>query len=356
MTARWWSLGLLVGCLTFIWCSAKPDLSHSMSPSGNPGVEAPPEPPAPPTPPPPPPGPPSPRSETMWGDLMIYVPGLGVQCPQDPVTLIKCDGDRFYGRANGIIQGWVWTALGLYRYPAAQREEVYQKMLAQGYTTAAVHASCDSRGDGYHGLYPIDCLGLSNWGFGAGSGVTFGARQTQVLQELQAHGLHRLCAGVSTDGLTPHTGFDVTLCDRAMTDWDDYRSIACQVDIVHRTFPNALIYIELQDTQVYPEPDTCDPIRPTATNGPQWIAAMKARYPRLQGFLLDTSSRDAATLAQYTRDVHQWWGTLEEVLFETDTFRKHRDGMDDQAEHAFNDAILAQAPWLHGCMSGCTPR
>ena len=280
----------------------------------------------------------------LQGDLMLWVPALKPDCTtgEDPVSHIRCASDT--GQVpNGILAGWVWSVT-VVRYPKDAREKIYQAALDAGYTHFALHVgSCTPGSSGYHGLMPTsdaDC---------AAAGDTMNT----VLHELWDHHLIPFCAGVSPVD-PPLAGMDRTLCPVAMTDWDNSDQADCRIQAIADAFPDALLYYELPEGAITPKPDTCSP-SPFPATGADWITAVKAKHPNFMGVFYEINEPDGvdANVAELTK-THDFWGSAQEVLGETDTYWKFWDNLDVTAERTYNDTLLSRAPWLHGYFSGAT--
>lgn len=277
------------------------------------------------------------RLADLQGDLMLWMPGLGLP----PGMRATADNGAV---PHGVQAGWVWT-LDTPRYAAAGRERIYEAARAAGYTHVAIQVARCVPGGGYHGLYPTtaeDC-------------ARQGDRVNAVLHELVGHGLIPICAGVAPDA-PPAGGLDRSSCPVVMNDWDDSDRLDCRIDALAGAFPDALIYVELPDGARTPEPDACSP-SPWPSDGARWLRAARRRAPNFTGVLYEISrphglDHNARQLAA----AHRWWRGAQEVLFETDTYWKYWDHVDPAAARRDNDALAARAPWLRGCMSGCTPR
>ena len=267
----------------------------------------------------------------IQGDLMIWAPEVGCQSAE---TGIRCN-------ARGLQDGWVWT-LSFYRYGPANRQKLYNAL--GGKTHVAIQAACDG-GQGYHDLYPEDC-------------VNYGKRNQVVIDELHAAGKLVICAGISStaklaDGLDPST------CDLAMDDWDNTCDKDAGLRAIGNTFPRStLLYVELPAWCDYPklDPGTVPiSVPPDPSTGGHWIMGAQKAYPNFVGMLYETNLPDGldANIAQLKRG-HPWWRDIQEVGFELDTYQKFWDGLTNDAARAYNDNLMKLAPWLKGCMSGCT--
>lgn len=280
------------------------------------------------------------------GDLMIWGgPEFALDCTtgQDPETGIRCAGDTG-GIPHGLEAGWVWS-LSIPRYSATRREQLYAKVLGFGYTHVAIQVTACAPGNGYHGLYPVsdaDCAGAA-------------ALLNTVLGEIRAHGLVTWCTGV-TDVDPPQPGLDASLCDLALDDWDNTDQKDCHIDALAHWFPGALHFVEMPSANLMPRADACTPagLLPAA-DGAAWIAAAQARDPNFVGVAYEVNYPDGhdANLVQL-RQLDAWWHPLVQNRFETDTYWKFWDGVPFDTAIAYNDWFLANAPWLHGFMSGGT--
>jgi hypothetical protein len=280
----------------------------------------------------------------VQGDLMIRVPAVKPDCTngEDPTTHLRCVGDNG-AVPQGIIDGWVWT-LTLGDYSPQQQETILQAYVAKGYTHFAQQIACTATVPpgtyGYHGitpLYPCD-----------------GAATNALLHKIIDHGLIPVCAplGGSPQQDQAPPGLDRSLCPIVMTEWDDLASADCQLQLLGAGYPAALHYFELPGN-VAPVPDACSP-NPFPATGDAWIQHAKQAYG-LSGMFVEINEPDgmASNLAQL-QSMHAWWMSTQEVLFETNTYFKFWNDLDDATATAYDDGLLAAAPWLRGYMSGAT--
>jgi hypothetical protein len=176
-----------------------------------------------------------------------------------------------------------------------------------------------------------------------------------VLREVIDRGLVPICAGVAP-GAPPAVGLDRSACPLVMNDWDNSDQLDCRIDALAVEFPDALVYVELPNAARTPRPDACSP-SPWPADGAEWLAAARRRAPNFAGVFYEVNRPEGLEAgARHLAEAHRWWWSAQEVLFETDTYWKYWDGLEPAAARRDNDALLARAPWLRGCMSGCTPR
>jgi hypothetical protein len=242
----------------------------------------------------------------MRGDLMIWTPALVPQCtgtglygkPEDPTTHIQCRSTWNNGVdrvPRGIMQGWVWS-ISVIRYPAPQRQLLYDAAKAAGHTHFTVQVTgcgpstlSDPDGTAYHGMYPVterDCR--TDW---LGQGGTYIDRLNTVLLELERNNLIAVCAGVSAvNPVAP--GLNTAKCPVAMTNWDNHAvdnkdgtfsdSMDCRVRAAHQSFGEALIYVELP-TDWMPAAGLSSPTFPQDS--------LQERVPFLRGFMSGGTTR-----------------------------------------------------------------
>ena len=269
----------------------------------------------------------------IQGDLMIWAPEVGCA----PEANINC------GAARGLAAGWIWGNT-INRFNATNREKIYQAVLRQGYTHVQVQVVCDG-GEGYHGLTPDDC-------------VNYGPKTQAVINELKAHQLIPICAGVSPTAKLAD-GIDPASCPIAMNDWDNSADADARIRAIGDTFPrDTLLYMEMPTDNIYPilDPGTTPiGIAPTADNGGHWIMGVQQKYPNFVGVLYEFNTPDgvASNLASLAK-ANAWWRDIQQVWFESDTYWKFWDALDINAQRTYNDAIMRQSPQLKGCMSGCS--
>lgn len=266
----------------------------------------------------------------LQGDLMIWAPEVGCATEAN----IRCN-------ARGLQAGWVWL-ITINRFNAAHREQLYQDVIQQGYTHVPVQVVCDG-GEGYHGLYPDDC-------------VNYGPKTQTVLDELKAHKLIAVCAGVSPT-MPLAAGIDPATCPIAMPDWDNSCDADSRIRAIGDVFPRStLLYVEVPCD--YPQLDGGTvpiDVAPTASNGGRWIAGVQKRYPNFIGVLYEVNHPDGldSNLAQLAK-LNTWWRDVQQVWFESDTYWKFWEALPAGEARAYNDTILKRAPQLKGFMSGGT--
>jgi hypothetical protein len=169
-----------------------------------------------------------------------------------------------------------------------------------------------------------------------------------------AKALTPICAGVSP-GSPVAPGLDKSLCPIAMNDWDNSAQADCRIKAVAETFPAALVYYELPHREITPKPDACSPV-PFPDDGSLWLKNVRQKYPNFTGVLFEVDQPDGldSNVAELTK-ANAWWHDVQQVLFETDTYWKFWSGLGLREAVAYNDALRARTPWLHGFMSGGTP-
>lgn len=289
-----------------------------------------PEPPHPPNPLPAPGTWTIPQLKDQQHDLMIWAPEIGCGPAELPIT---CGG-------AGIQAGWVWS-LTIPRYSAAHRAQLYAKVKARGRTHMAVQVATCVPGPGYHDLYLItDC-------------DDYMARTNAELRELHAVNLIPVCAGIAPNHpIDPR--IDKSMCPIVMNDWDDSDQADCRVKAMSEALPNALIYFELPADVRTVRPDACSP-SPFPQTGGQWLIQLQQKYSKFTGLLIEINYVNGfdANLAEL-KDINVWWRDVQQVLFETDTYWKFWHNYDDATAVAYNDRLMAAAPWLLGCGSGCS--
>lgn len=283
----------------------------------------------------------------MQGDLMVWVPQLALSPGPDGIDhRANIAGASSTGQVpGGLFAGWVWSVT-IPRYTnLADRELIYQSVLSSGYTHVAIDADACTPGPGYHGLLPTtpaDC-------------DTYGARITQVANELHAHHLLLWCADI-TVGAPFAPGFDGrTLCDLGLDDWDNYNTADCAIDAMAAQFaPTTPLFWEQPSGGSYhPDGDNCSTVVPTDTNGGAWIRSVQQRHPNFVGVFYETDYPDgvAGTIAHLATG-HAWWRDAQEVNGESDTYWKFWQGTPPDVARAYNDAVMAGAPQLRGYLSG----
>jgi hypothetical protein len=280
------------------------------------------------------------------GDLMLWAPTLALTCDAsgaDPRSGMRCTGDL--GPPRGLLAGWVWELTVPAYHEASDRELFYQAALRAGHTHYALHvAECHS-GNGYHGITPQspeDCA--SN-----------GDRLNRSLREIGAHGLIRVCLGVSFEA-PPDPTLDRTLCDIAADDWDNRAEKDCNLEALAAAFPGIPLYIE-QPTGSLPRPDRCTPpgLLP-ARDGGAWLRSVQQRFPMFRGVFHESDRNGVDEDAAVLRDVeHPFFRDVQEVQFESDTFQKFFGNLDFSEAKGYNDQLLARLPWLTGYFSGASP-
>lgn len=270
------------------------------------------------------------------GDLMIWAPGMGCL----PEVGIKCEGSGGYV-PRGAQAGWVWSLL-TWRYSPAHRQDLYKLARSYGWTHYATQVTDCHIESGYHDILPVtDCTGYAD-------------KINTVLRETIAAGLIPVCSGVSpTD--PPMAGLDTSLCPVVLNDWDNTDQADCRIDALGRAFPRAVIYFEIPQGAITPKPDACSP-SPFPTNGGQWLIAVLKRWPNFQGVLYEVNQPDGLdeNVDELTRG-HVWWRDVQEVVFETDTYWKLREGYAFADSIAYNNALRSRVPWTRGYMSSATP-
>jgi hypothetical protein len=281
------------------------------------------------------------------GDLMIYAPEIGCA----PEARIVC-------RARGLQAGWVWT-ITLPRFNRDHRAALLQKAKAQGWTHYAVQVTACRVGSGYHDLYPVtadDCAQEPQ-------------HTTMILEEVRAAGLIPVCAGVGPDHpVMP--GLDLSLCPIALNDWDNSAELWGRLKLLASSMPGStLLYVELPSGSDCPRPSGGDePIVPSVKavgdNGPRawrcndvgdaWRRAARARWPNFSGVLHELDAPGSPVNDEHLKAAHAWFGDMQEVNFESDTYWKFWDALNPDTQRAYNDDLMRRYPWLKGCMSGCS--
>ncbi len=281
----------------------------------------------------------------LQGDFMAWVPELALHDDGDGMdhrANIRLRGDNG-ATPHGLMAGYVWSISTVrYRNPA-DRDKIYQRAVSAGWTHFQVYAASCAPGPGYHGLYPDtadDC-------------ATAAERTNQVLAEARGHRLITICMGVSADD-GPLVGLNRSLCDLAGDDYDNSPQKDCRIDALAKAFPSIPVFVEMPDHEITPKPDACSP-QPFPANGGQWIRDAQRRAPRFAGVLYEVGHPDgtSANVAQLT-EAHTWWRDVQEVLFESDTYWKFWQNLGADEARAYNDTVMANAPWLRGCFSGCS--
>lgn len=279
------------------------------------------------------------------GDLMIRCPAVRPTFINgtDPKTGIRAEGDPGW-IPRGIIDGWVWS-LWLPYYPAAEREAIYRCILNERYTHVALQVARATIGGGYHGIRPNTEADVAQWG----------ANVNTVLRELHANNLIPICAGVAPDDPLA-TGVDVSLCPIAINDWDNSNEPFCRLKALHETFPKSLLFFETRNDKRDLSADACSPSGLNFESGGQVVLALRQRFPRFRGWLLEVNSPEGfeENVKQFS-DYHALMRDEQEINFEADTYWKFWENRSREESIAHNDRIMAAVPWLKGCMTGCSP-
>ena len=259
----------------------------------------------------------------------IYIPDIAPQCPEDPVTHIRCDADNG-GTPRGLLAGALFTpAYGL--YTDAQRAKIRAAYKARRYTHFPVSLFCGG-GNWYHGLYPPMPCGHFN----------------EQLTELWNDGLVPVCFVLPDGELSADlTGLDRSLCKVVVPMWemngplaDDTARINQAILFTRQSFPDALLYVHF----------TAQHAAGGSPEADWWIwAAQDPAGPRVQGILYqDDRWNDPAAVKDRVTDFlvrlgggyHGWPNPVDVVLFETDIYPKFWDGRTEAEGLAFNDQVL----------------
>lgn len=277
-------------------------------------------------------------------DLMIWCPDARPQFVNDYDVALRMRRTGDQGAvARGIEAGWVWS-ISVWRYPAPQRALIYAAAKAAGHTHFAIHVGAQGPGAGYHSIYPItqaECDG-------------YGVAMNMVHQELLSHRLIPVCAGVAPDA-PPAPGFNTVQVLVAMTDWDNSAAAASRIRAVAEAFPQAQVFYEIPEGEIYPKPSPDDPIAPTPDNGGAWIRGVQQRWPNFAGVVYEVNHPDGieSNVAQFTK-CHAWWRDVPENQGEVDTYWKFWDNLGNDEARTYNDTLAVRCPWFAGSMSGWT--
>ncbi len=266
----------------------------------------------------------------------IYIPEIAPQCPQDPVTGIRCENAR--GLANGAFFTAVYG-----NYTKEQREAIRRAYTTgigvdgrpRNYTHFPLNVNCDPT-PGYHGLFPaIPCDTIN-----------------ELLHELWDHSPTIIPVCFLTGGLPfppDISRLDKSLCRIVVPMWEmDGPFVGNPIEEslafvwARQQFPDALIYGHWTSYQSGP----MDP----GAGWWQW-AAREGRFPldsitgwpkngltqanfpnpHLTGILMQTQTWDGMEgnigryremLSRLGGGLNGWPGGVDVVLFESDIYAK----------------------------------
>lgn len=259
----------------------------------------------------------------------IQLPELVPQCPEDPVSHVRCEADDRRVPV-GLGAGALFTpAYGT--YSVAQRAAIRAAYRARGYTHFPISIFCDAT-RWYHGIYPpLDCTQRDLW-----------------LQELRADRLIPVCFVLPDGALsTDLSGVDKTLCPIVVPMWEMNgplaevsASINEAITFTRSEFPDALLYVHFTPEHAaggVPEADwwtwaTQDPVGPHV----QGILYQDDRWTDPQA----VKDRVLDFLLRLGGGYHGWPHPVDVVLFETDIYPKFWDGLSEEDSVVYNDQIL----------------
>ena len=270
------------------------------------------------------------RLRAFKGDFGgIYIDALKPQCPEDPVTHIRCMGDNG-GIPRGLIGGAFFTA-AYGNYTTAQRTVIRAAYKARGYTHFPLSLSgllC--AGAWYHGLYPpLPCSHSFD---------------NTLLHELWDDGLVPVVYVLPDGALsTDLTGLDLSLVRVVVPMWEmdgplpGTAQINQAITWVSAQFPNALLYVHFTAEHAAggtPEADWWRWARDTAH-----VTGMLYQDARWNDPMA-VKATVADFLIRFGGGYHGWPTGIDFILYETDIYPKFWDGRTEQQGLDFNNQIL----------------
>lgn len=263
----------------------------------------------------------------------IRVPEIAPQCPEDPVTHVRCTSDR-HAPARGLAAGTLFTPAYV-TYTPAQRAAARAAYQRRGYRLFPISVY-PYTARWYHGIFPPADHSEIN------------AR----LQELWDDGLVPLCFVIPDDGhtLQPTTpGLDRRLCRRVVPMWEmdaplngDTSRINTAILNTVAAFPAAIVTVHFTAKRYAGGEPAADWWRWAVAHGVRGI-----EYQDTGDNATDVRARVADLVVRLGGGYHGWPRTMPDGkpvvvdLFETDIYPKFWSGRAETESIAYNNRILA---------------